>query len=130
MPAAVDYREGKDIDLGALARMTEASGWTHRDPAFLAQQIDGARYVVSAWSEGQMVGFARAISDGVSNGYISTVVVDEAHRGQGIGRGLIRRIVEGRGTIRWVLHARPEVHGFYEKLGFTEATHILWRDRH
>lgn len=122
-------REGKDVDLAALARMTAAAGWTQRDASVLAQQVEGARYVVSAWIGDRMIGFARAISDGVTNGYISTVVVDEAYRGKGIGKELIRKIVEGRGGVRWVLHARPEVFGFYEKLDFIRAPDILWRDR-
>ena len=80
---------------------------------------------------GELVGFARAISDGVSNAYVSNVAVLPDWRGRGIGREIVRRLVEGegKGRIRWVLHARGELHGFYGLNGFEPAPDILWRDR-
>jgi ribosomal protein S18 acetylase RimI-like enzyme len=129
MNEAIAYREGHDVDLDQLERLITAAGWGPRERSVLAQQVEGARFVVSAWSGALLVGFARGISDGIRNGYVSTVVVDEVHRGRGIGHELVRRLVTGRDGIRWVLHARPEVKGFYEKLGFTDAPDMLWRDR-
>jgi ribosomal protein S18 acetylase RimI-like enzyme len=128
MSPAVHYTDDKNIDLEQLARLTASAGW-NRTREVLAQQVEGARFVVSAWQDGRLVGFARAISDGVTNAYVSTVVVDEAFRGRGIGRDLISRLVAGRDGIRWVLHARPEVAGFYAKLGFEGASDMLRRDR-
>ena len=78
-----------------------------------------------------LVAFARALSDGVSNAYISTVCVLPDYRGRGIGREVVRCMVEREGghAIRWVLHARQELHPFYGRNGFVEATEMLWRDR-
>src|SRR5262249_28331480 len=87
------------------------------------------RWVVTAWAGDQLIGFARAISDGVRNGYISTVVVDAEYRGRGVGRQLVERLTAGRERVRWVLHTRPETKGFYAKLGFEPAPARLWRDR-
>ena len=54
---------------------------------------------------------------------ISTLWVDEARRGQGIGRGLVER-AEVEAYRRGCLHARLststfQAPGFYEKLGYT-----------
>ncbi|MGO9781026.1 MAG: GNAT family N-acetyltransferase, partial [Streptosporangiaceae bacterium] len=37
-----------------------------------------------------MVGFARALSDGVALAYLADVYVLEGHRGRGLGRALLR----------------------------------------
>ena len=86
--------------------------------------------MVSAWDGDRLVGFARAISDGVTNAYVSSVMVDEACRRSGIGRELIRRLMDGRGPeMRWVLHARSDALEFWSALGFTPATNVLWQGR-
>ena len=129
MEEPIEYRDGPEVDLGQLASLRRAAGWRDLAPEQLAAQLHGARWVASAWVGSRLVGFARAISDGVSNGYLSTVVVDGAFRKRGIGRALVERLVGGRDHIRWVLHARPEVTAFYEKLGFLPAPDMLWRGR-
>jgi ribosomal protein S18 acetylase RimI-like enzyme len=86
-------------------------------------------YVVSAWDGEKLVGFSRAISDGVTNGYIGTVVVHADYRKRGIGRALVLRILGNRDGVQFVLHARPEVHDFYLKLGFEPAKDMFRRRR-
>ncbi len=42
-----------------------------------------------------MVGFARALSDGVALAYLADVYVLEGHRGRGLGRALLRAMKPG-----------------------------------
>jgi ribosomal protein S18 acetylase RimI-like enzyme len=124
---AVTYREGHDINLEQLAGLFASAGWHDRaaDRMRLRQQVLGAMFVVSAWEDSCLVGFARAISDGATNAYISTVAVLPQYQRRGIGRELIRRLITGRDGIVFVLHARPEVVGFYLKCGFQHADNML-----
>jgi GNAT superfamily N-acetyltransferase len=132
-PAMIEYRDTHDVDLNQLAALFVTAGWDHRGypRENLAALVANSRFVVHAWERARLVGFARAISDGVSNAYVSTVAVLPDWRGRGIGREIVRRLVEGEGKsgIRWVLHARGELHGFYQLNGFEPAPDILWRDR-
>jgi len=68
---------------------------------------------------GAMVGFARAVSDGVSLAYLADVYVLAEHRGRGLGTGLLRVMIEdGRGAhFRWMLHT-GDAHGLYARFGF------------
>ncbi|MEQ1504995.1 MAG: GNAT family N-acetyltransferase [Myxococcota bacterium] len=113
--------------LGALFR---AVGFQRNTaPDYLRQLVDGSRWVVSAWHEARLVGFARAIADGVANAYITTVAVDPAYQRRGIGRGLIERLVADRPTVKFVLHTSDAGERLYRSLGFVDAPRMLVRDR-
>jgi ribosomal protein S18 acetylase RimI-like enzyme len=127
------YRDTPDIDLDQLVVLFDAVGWQRRtaDRARLAQLVNGSRWVVSAWAGDQLVGFARAISDGATNAYISTVAVLPEFQRRGIGRELLRRLIEGRDGIQFVLHANDRAYPFYLHIGldFQPFDNVLVRPR-
>jgi ribosomal protein S18 acetylase RimI-like enzyme len=130
MTGVIEYRESHDVDLAELARLRASCDFSFQPAEVLARQVEGARWVVSAWDGPRLVGFARAVSDGVTNAYVSSVMVHAAYRRRGIGRALMDLLMSDRGGVRFVLHARDEdAMAFYRTLGFTEAPAMMWRDR-
>jgi GNAT superfamily N-acetyltransferase len=103
---------------------TEAYWGTWRDQDFFVRQVEAAWRVVGAYERrtGAMVGFARAVSDGVSLAYLADVFVLPEHRGAGLGEAIVRRMIdEGPGAgFRWLLHT-ADAHGLYERYGFRAA---------
>ena len=92
--------------------------------------MDNASRTVVAISDGEIVGFARALCDNASNGYIGTVAVSEKMRGRGIGRELTQRIMGDDPNITWVLRAgRKDSVGFWEKMGFRSSDMAMERER-
>ena len=77
----------------------------------------------------RIVGFARALCDEVSNGYISMVAVAVDKRGQGIGRELVRQLTKDDAGITWVLRAGRGSSGFWERVGFQSSEIAMERVR-
>ena len=85
----------------------------------------GSQRVVGLYAaDGSQVGFARAVTDGATVGYLADVYVLEAHRGRGLGLELVREALDGgdgrpaNANVRWLLHT-ADAQGLYEKLGFS-----------
>lgn len=92
--------------------------WRSRD--LLDRQISASWRTVGCYdTDGAMVGFARAISDGVSLAYLADVFVLPEHRGNRLGVALVEFMIEESAGphFRWMLHT-GDAHGLYAKAGF------------
>lgn len=129
----VTFREIAPDDYEQLQPFLSEQGWAERVKDFnrFRTMIEGAALTVVAVDGDRIVGFARALCDGATNAYISTVAVAPDRRGQGIGRQLVERLMSGDtdGRITWVLRARPDSVGFWSRLGFTPSSISMERLR-
>ena len=119
--------------LERIAGFYISAGWITKedDTSFLLPALRGSTLVAGAFSDGKIIGIARAISDGCSDAYIQDVVVSPDFRGQGIGRRLIETLVDNlknRG-IDWIaLVGEPGTEDFYRKLGWKEKSGFtMWQ---
>ncbi len=127
----VEYRTISRKDYEQVRAFFSANGWAHRvaDPERFAKMLDNSDRTVVAWDVGQVVGFARALCDGVSNGLLSMVAVAEDWRGQGIGREMVRRLMGNDLDITWTLRAGRGSEGFWRKMGFAVSEIAMVRAR-
>jgi ribosomal protein S18 acetylase RimI-like enzyme len=109
------------VDVGAVhAFISGESYWGRgRSRELVARTIAGSSRVLGLYHDGEQVGFARAVSDGVTVAYLADVYVLAPHRGRGLGLELVREMTEGSGyaKVHWLLHT-ADAQDLYFKLGF------------
>jgi len=112
-------------DYEQVRQLVIETGWEKRvqNADRFRRMMEGADRTVVALDGERMVGFARALFDDASNGYISMVAVARDRQGQGIGRELVKRLMDVKAPkqITWVLRSARESTGFWEKMGFRKS---------
>jgi ribosomal protein S18 acetylase RimI-like enzyme len=110
-------------EIEAARQLLLAAGWDRAvsNAAEFRILLSRSQLTLVAIEDGQVVGFLRALSDGIANAYLSMLVVDERHRRKGIARALVAAAMGDDKQMTWVLRAVKEVTPFYEKLGFTKS---------
>ena len=112
-----------DVDAGWAFLSTDAYWGRSRTRADFEAQLTTAWRVVGVYeaATGRLVGFARAISDGVALAYLSDVFVTAEARGKGLGKELVATMIDrGPGArFRWGLHT-SDAHGLYRQYGFAD----------
>ncbi|MHB2249670.1 GNAT family N-acetyltransferase [Pseudomonas fitomaticsae] len=128
----ISIRDLMPTEVEVARQFLEANGWGHRTgiAEHFAQLVQNSQRTAVALSGQQIVGFARGITDGLSNGYLSMVVVDGQHRRAGIGRALVEHVMGDNTDITWVLRAgREGAEAFFASLGFETSVIAMERLR-
>jgi GNAT superfamily N-acetyltransferase len=113
-------------DLPAAMRLTTAAGWNQVEADwrfFLAQRPEGC-FVATAGAQDAVVGTVTTVAYGPRLAWISMLLVDAAHRRQGIGTRLMEAAMDSLeehlsgGEATAALDATPAGRPLYERLGF------------
>jgi GNAT superfamily N-acetyltransferase len=108
------------IDVDAVHRfLSEESYWAHQRSREMNERlIREAARVVGLYLGERQVGFARAVTDGVTIAYLADVYVLEEHRGRGFGRELVREMIDRGPFAAQTWYLRTDDPDFYRRLGF------------
>ncbi|MEW7289251.1 GNAT family N-acetyltransferase [Aquimarina sp. 2304DJ70-9] len=70
----------------------------------------------------QLIGFGRAISDGVYRAMLDDIVVDEDYRKKGVGKFIVKKLLDVLDGVEQVfLNTKPDLESYYEALGFSKT---------
>jgi predicted N-acetyltransferase YhbS len=119
----IKFRSAAPDDYESVRQFLSEAGWQQRvsDSQKFKRMMENTSRTVIAFDDARIVGFARALCDEVSNGYVSMVAVAPDRRGKGIGRELVRRLTKDDVEITWVLRAGRGSSGFWKRIGFRSS---------
>ena len=106
-----------------FAAWRNAEGWGSLATQKAATALAASVASVCAYHEDKLVGFGRAIGDGVMYAYLQDIIVDPAWRNRDVGRLMISSLLSQLEAVypsgaSVGLMAAQGCEGFYEKLGF------------
>jgi ribosomal protein S18 acetylase RimI-like enzyme len=107
-----------DVNWQFVAETLKRVGMAYAEPAAHKKAFENSQVTVFIRREGQLIGFGRAISDGVFQAAIYDVAVIPEYQAQGIGAIIIKTIMNKLSICNFILYSAPGKEGFYQKLGF------------
>jgi len=113
------------LDLDTIHGFLTTSYWSPGIPRETVARAIAGSLCVGAYRAGRQLGFARVVTDRATFAYLADVFVLDEARGQGIGRAMVRALMEHhelQGLRRWFL-ATLDAHGVYEALGWQPIAH-------
>ncbi len=115
-----------------LEDLCSTVGWTPRPLHQVQQALVNSFAYVTAWQieqdEKQLIGFARAMSDGVFHATLLDIVVHPDFQGRGLGKAMVTHLLQQlqQAAIKDItLFASPHLVDFYHQLGFIAQPHNL-----
>lgn len=107
-----------NINWHEVRNILKTVGMSYVDVDIHKKSFENSYTVVFIFNDEKLIGFGRAISDGVRQSAIYDIATLPEYQGKGIGRLIIENIIKNTPTCNFILYASPGKEGFYERLGF------------
>jgi len=104
--------------------------WAEKRPLDVIKKSIEHSVCFSLYKQGQQIGFARIVTDYSTFGYLADAIIAEEHRGLGLGKWFVQKIINDE---RWcdilLILATKDAHGLYEKYGFKNSEKLMMRKK-
>ena len=107
-----------DVDWKMVPQILKTVEMGFHDPEDHKRAFEASYVSVFAYDSDRLIGFGRAISDGVYQAAIYDCAVHPDYQGRGIGRLVVQNIMQQISGCAVILYASPGKEGFYRKSGF------------
>lgn len=116
----------KPIKANEVIELYKDTGWWNERTEQDMEKMLSQTLAVGAWENNKLIGFARAITDGVFRAYIEDVVIHSSFNRNGIGTMLIAKLIEELSNIDVIsLFCEEDLIAFYNKNEFKKVNHSL-----
>jgi len=108
-----------------FSQTTWASKRKNKD---IEKMLKNLTVFVTVRENSKLIGFGRAISDGIYRALVDDIIVDGSYQKQGIGRMVIENILKQLNGIDEIfLNTKPDLEVFYKKFGFNKVNTITMK---
>lgn len=122
----ITYREFDSARIDEVYRIYEENGWKSYlgDKDRLSRAFDRSLFVLGAFDGEELAGFVRCIGDSEYILYVQDLIVRPAYQRKGIGRELMRQVLEKYASVRqFVLITDKDddvSNAFYREIGLSD----------
>jgi GNAT superfamily N-acetyltransferase len=119
------------VDWDELSELYRIAPLGVKPPDALRTVFGNSMFTSFASADGVLVAAGRTMADGLDCAYIADVAVHPDQQGRGLGRAMVRRLVErAAGHRKIILYANPGTEPFYAALGFLpmNTAMAVWHD--
>ena len=90
----------------------------------LKKCLSNSDVVISIWVGNEIVGFGRALTDGIYRGVLWDIVIDQNHQGKGFGKLIINNLLSSKQikNTKKIYLMTTNKKLFYSQMDFTEVT--------
>jgi len=106
------------VDWKAVSETLKCVGMNYDEPDVHKRAFEASHVTVFVYRADRLVGFGRAISDGVYQAAIYDCAVLPEYQGKGIGKTIMKNILSRVSHCNVILYASPGKEGFYQTHGF------------
>jgi ribosomal protein S18 acetylase RimI-like enzyme len=124
--AAVVPNGEREIPAEGVLELYRAEGWWPERTAEQVRAVLRASPAVGAWHGQDLIGFARAVTDGILRAYVEDVIVSPDWRRMGVGQALLAGLMELLQPVPVVtLFCSPDLVGHYEASSFRRTRQVV-----
>lgn len=107
-----------NIDWNYVSVILKKVGMSYFEGEMHKKAFENSHTVIFAFDDDKLIGFGRAISDGIYQAAIYDVAVLPEYQGKNVGRSIVNSILKCIPQCSFILYASPGKEIFYEKINF------------
>lgn len=115
----IRYQENcENINWELVPQLLTKVGMSCADAETHRISFENSFAVIFVFDGDNLIGFGRAISDGVRQSAVYDIAIEPTYQGQKIGQVIMEKIMAKTPNCNFILYAAIGKEGFYKKLGF------------
>ncbi len=107
----------KGVNWRTISETLKIVGMGYHEPDVHRKAFEASHTTIFVHHSDRLIGFGRAISDGVLQAAVCDCTVLPEFQRKGIGKMIFEKITEQISSCNIILYASPGKEGFYQKLG-------------